>query len=477
MQEKEPASGPDAPVQDEARPVPGPDGAVPGGPAPSSPTLSSPAPSGPASSSPAPAGPASVEPVDPTAAPASAAPAPLPASGRVPRRRRRRGRLIPLRGVLRRRRPVFLAEDRVDPDPEHPVPEAAGEPPVTAVTVESPVATGFLLTVGVALALAVVWVLRTNGQLLVWIAAALFIALGLDPLVRRVESWGAPRWAGVLTAALGLAAVASAFVALLVPTVVEQSRQLVEGLPGTIEDVMTSAWFIELDQEFHIQEAVRAQTDRLTTDGAAVTDLFGGLLGIGQTVLNAFFSVFVVVVLTLYFLASLPHMKYWAYRLAPRSRRPQVERLSEKITSSVGHYVMGQSFVAALNGTVAFTALAIAGTPFAVLLAAFAAFMAFIPLVGAVIGGTVLTLLSLLTSWQTAAVFAAIYFVYLQIEAYVVSPRVMARAVAVPAAVAVIAVIAGGALLGVLGALMAIPLAAALSLLVREVFIPRQDAR
>ena len=93
------------------------------------------------------------------------------------------------------------------------------------------------------------------------------------------------------------------------------------------------------------------------------------------------------------------------------------------------------------------------------------------------IGGTLLTLVSLLTSWQTAAVFAAIYFVYLQIEAYVISPRVMARAVSVPAAVAVIAVIAGGALLGVLGALMAIPLAAALLLLVREVFIPRQDAR
>ena len=103
--------------------------------------------------------------------------------------------------------------------------------------------------------------------------------------------------------------------------------------------------------------------------------------------------------------------------------------------------------------------------------------MAFIPLVGAAIGGTLLTLVSLLTSWQTAAVFAAIYFVYLQIEAYVISPRVMARAVSVPAAVAVIAVIAGGALLGVLGALMAIPLAAALALLVREVFIPRQDAR
>lgn len=403
------------------------------------------------------------EPVEVAAAP--------PTHGSTPAGRRR---LLRLGSVLRRRRP-FLEEDRVDPEPTPA--DGAEDPAVAAVAVESPVLTGFLLAVGVALAIGVVSVLRANGQLIVWIAAALFIALGLDPLVRRVESWGAPRWVGVLTAALGLAAVAGAFVALLVPTVIEQSTQLVQDLPAIIDGVMTAEWFVQLDEEFHLQEAVRAQTERLAADGVAVTDLFGGLLGFGQTVLDAVFSVLVVVVLTLYFLSSLPHIKYWAYRLAPRSRRPRIEALSEQITSSVGHYVMGQSFVAALNGAVAFTALAIAGAPFAVLLAAIAAFMAFIPLVGAAIGGTLLTLVSLLTSWQTAAVFAAIYFVYLQIEAYVISPRVMARAVSVPAAVAVIAVIAGGALLGVLGALMAIPLAAALLLLVREVFIPRQDAR
>lgn len=404
-----------------------------------------------------------VEPVGVAAAP--------PSHGPTPAGRRRLPRLG---SVLRRRRP-FLEEDRVDPES---VPaDGAADPAVAAVAVAPPVLTGFLLAVGVALAIGVVSVLRTNGQLIVWIAAALFIALGLDPLVRRVESWGAPRWVGVLTAALGLAAVAGAFVALLVPTVIEQSTQLVQDLPAIIDGVMGAEWFVQLDEEFHLQEAVRAQTERLAADGVAVTDLFGGLLGFGQTVLNAIFSVLVVVVLTLYFLSSLPHMKYWAYRLAPCSRRPRIEALSEQITSSVGHYVMGQSFVAALNGAVAFTALAIAGAPFAVLLAAIAAFMAFIPLVGAAIGGTLLTLVSLLTSWQTAAVFAAIYFAYLQIEAYVISPRVMARAVSVPAAVAVIAVIAGGALLGVLGALMAIPLAAALLLLVREVFIPRQDAR
>lgn len=401
------------------------------------------------------------------AAPGSAVPAPRSDGGGRPLRL---GRL----GTLVRRRRVLLEESRVDPEADAPAPEADT---AAVLTLRGPVATGFLLASGVLLALAVLWILQTNGQLLMWIAAALFIALGLDPLVRRIESWGAPRWAGVLAAALGMAAVVAAFVSLLVPTVVEQSTQLVTDLPGAVEDVMVTPWFQAVDREFHIQDAVRGQLGRLTAEESTVSTLFGGLLGLSQTVMNAVFSTVVIVVLTLYFLASLPHMKYWAYRLAPRSRRPRVEELSAEITSSVGHYVMGQTLVAVLNGTVAFIAMSVAGTPFTALLAFFAAIMAFIPLVGALIGGVVITVISLLTSWETAALFAAIYFVYLQVEAYVVSPRVMARAVAVPPAVAVIAVIAGGTLLGVLGALMAIPTAAAVLLLVREVLIPRQDAR
>lgn len=85
--------------------------------------------------------------------------------------------------------------------------------------------------------------------------------------------------------------------------------------------------------------------------------------------------------------------------------------------------------------------------------------------------------MALTVDWQTAATFAAIYFVYLQVEAYLVSPRIMAHAVRIPAAVVVISVLAGGTLLGVLGALMAIPTAAAVMLLTREVLIRRQDAR
>ena len=101
--------------------------------------------------------------------------------------------------------------------------------------------------------------------------------------------------------------------------------------------------------------------------------------------------------------------------------------------------------------------------------------LAFIPLVGGMIAGIVVVLVSLTEGWQAAAIYAVCYFAYLQFEAYFISPRIMQKAVAVPGAVAVISVIAGGSLLGVLGALIAIPTAAAIMLLVKEIFIVRQD--
>lgn len=345
------------------------------------------------------------------------------------------------------------------------------------VTPSHPIQIGFLFTVGVGLALGLYWVFTSNAQLLIWIAAALFIALGLDPVVRRIERWGAPRGVGVAASVLMLAALLSAFFSMLIPTVVDQTTQFVQSLPVLVSDFMDSEFFQDLDEQFGVRDFVDSEIANFVGNSANISGLFGGIFGVGTVIVNTGFSVLIVLVLTLYFLASLPSMKYWAYRLAARSRRARVQYLGDEITSSVGHYVIGQSVVAGLNGMVAFIAISVSGVPFGALLAFFAGLMAFIPLVGAMIGGSIITLVALSAGWQTALIFAVIYFAYLQIEAYFVSPRVMSKAVAVPGAVAVIAVIAGGTLLGVLGALMAIPAAAAVMLIVKEVLIPRQDRR
>lgn len=351
------------------------------------------------------------------------------------------------------------------------------ERPLQPVYATRPIYSGFMFTVGVGLALLIFLVAQANTQLLVWIGAALFIALGLNPVVRALEKAGLPRPVGVLATTLVFLGVVGTFIAAVAPTVTHQMTRFITSLPGMINDISHSNWFQRLDEDFEIQDMVLSEVNRFAQDPTNITNALGGLFGVGTAIVATGFGMLVVAVLALYFLASLPAMKSWAYSLTPRSRRLRVQQLGDRILNGVGYYVIGQGCVALINGIVAYIAISIAGVPFGALFAVLAGILAFIPLVGPVTGGTIVTLFALTVDWQTALTFGLIYFIYLQIEAYFVSPRIMSRAVKIPAAVAVISVIAGGSLLGVLGALMAVPTAAALMLLIREVVIIRQENR
>lgn len=347
--------------------------------------------------------------------------------------------------------------------------------PGPRISAQHPLYLGFMGTVGVGLALLVYWIGSNTTQLLLWIVAALFIALGLDPVVRWLESRGIPRPAGILVSVSVLVAAVVGFFATLIPTIVEQVTELVRLAPVWVRDFIDSEFFRTVDSQFGVRDRIAEELDKFVNNPAAMGGIFGGVVGFGSTVANSLFGTLIVLVLSLYFLAALPAMKKWGYRLAPRSRRDRVEALSEEITRSVGNYVIGQAVVALLNATFAFIVMSVIGVPFAVLLAFVVALLAFIPLVGGLIAGVLVVLITLTLGWQSALAYAICYFAYLQFEAYFISPRIMQKAVAVPGAVAVISVIAGGSLLGVLGALIAIPTAAAVLLLVKEIYIVRQD--
>ncbi|MCC3280865.1 MULTISPECIES: AI-2E family transporter [Arthrobacter] len=340
-----------------------------------------------------------------------------------------------------------------------------------------PIRFGFMFTTGVGFALLLFFIVTNVGELLVWIGAALFIALGLDPVVRWMSARGVPRPAGIAITVVVLAGAVAGFFATLIPTIVSQTTEVINNAPSYVDRFMSSQFFVTVERQFQIRDRIDDEVEKFFSNADAVGGIFGGVLSVGSVIANGLFGALIILVLTLYFLASLPSMKKWAYRLAPRSRRRRVEALSEEITGSVGNYVIGQGFVALLDALYAFVIMTITGVPFSVLLAFLVAILAFIPLVGPPIALILVSLIALTASWQTAVVFAILYMAYLQFEAYFVSPRVMQRAVAVPGAVAVIAVIAGGTLLGVLGALIAIPTAAAILLLMKEVVIARQDRR
>ena len=342
----------------------------------------------------------------------------------------------------------------------------------------NPVAFGFLMTVGVGLALLAYYIFNNVGALVGWVTGAIFIALGLDPIVRRLEAWGIKRNIGVIVVLAGFAGAVAALVMSIGPIISEQASKFVQYAPNIYQNTIDSDWYHELDQRFNISSWVNENVPKFlesTFSSSQVNSFMSSLLSAGSTLAQSVTGVIIVLFLSLYFLTSMNTIKAWGVRLAPGSKRARVKYITDKITDSVGNYVMGQAMVAICNALFAFFTMLFLGFSFPQLMAIVILILAFIPLVGGVVALILTSLILLTQGWSMALWFAVAYFLYLQVEAYLISPRIMARAVSVPAGVAIISVAAGGALWGVLGALIAIPVAASMLILVREVFIPRQD--
>ena len=161
----------------------------------------------------------------------------------------------------------------------------------------------------------------------------------------------------------------------------------------------------------------------------------------------------------------------------PRSYRVSVIVNTVQVTKSVGGYVSGMVLLALINASLGFVVMTIVGVPFASLLAVLVFLVALIPLIGSVLATILVTVVALFNSPATALAIGIYYLIYMQVESYVLTPRVMNKVVAVPGALVVIGALAGGTLLGLLGALIAIPVTAMILMIVKQVWVPRQDRR
>ncbi len=340
---------------------------------------------------------------------------------------------------------------------------------------QSPLYIGFVGAIGVLLAWNLVKLIGNLSGVLTLVGIAAFLAIGLDPLVRFLQRRGLRRGVAVAVVFLGVLAVIGGFLAAVVPTVVSQTSQLTEQLPDLVQNLLKTKFVSDLDARFGVIDKASQELQDRVSNGQTVVSLFGGVLGAGKAVLSGFVSTFTVLVLTLYFLASLHSIADAGYRLVPASRRPRVRALGDEIIRRIGGYVAGQVAVATINGVCTFVLLTILGVPYSIVLAIAVGILGIIPLVGATLGAVIVVLVGLFQSWQIGVGIAVYYLIYQQVENYLIAPRIMARTVSVPGAVALIAALAGAALLGVLGALIAIPIAAAILLILQEVTIPRQD--
>ena len=357
-----------------------------------------------------------------------------------------------------------------DPD-QHP--DDLGEPGQPLNT-RSPFMWGLFGGLG---ALVAIWiglmVVRISG-VLVLVVVAVFLAVGLNPAVEFLMRRGMKRSWAVLCVILGVILVFAAFLTILVPIISHQVTAIGDNLP---------AWFDKLQQNEQIRRFddkydITSKVEDYVKSGAWAQKAFGGAVGVGLAILGALLNAFVVVVLTLYFLASLPSMKKAAYSLAPASRRERVSLLGDRILRNIGGYVSGAFVVAMCAGVSTLVFLFIVGLgSYAVALAMVVALLDVIPMIGATIGAVIVCAIAFATDIKTGIIVVIFYIAYQQVENYIIYPKVMSRSVEIPGALTVVAALVGGTLLGVVGALLAIPTAASILLLVKEVFLPRQEAR
>ena len=316
-------------------------------------------------------------------------------------------------------------------------------------------------------------VLAISGVLIL-IVVALFLAAGLNPSVEFFVRRGLKRsYAVVAVIAIVLVALAL-FGLAIVPVISDQVAKLTANAPEFLDQLQKNQTVQDLDERFGLIEKVKDYV----ANGDFAKGLFGGVLGFGLAVLSALANAFIVIVLTLYFLSSLEKTKSSLYRLAPASRRDRVSKLGDRVVEGIGGYVAGAFVVALCAGISSLVFLFVVGLgEYAVALAFVVALLDVIPMIGATIGAVLVTAIGFATDPKIGLACLIFYLVYQQVENYVLYPRVMARSVDIPGAVTVIAALVGAALLGVVGALLAIPTAAAILMLTREVFIRRQDTR
>ena len=334
---------------------------------------------------------------------------------------------------------------------------------------------GFMVTVGALLALTTLRALASASAVFILIIVSIFLAAGLNPAVMFFQNRGLKRGVAVGAVMACVLLFVAAFIAIAVPPLLDQGNQLIDNAPQLIRDLNNNAFINDLNIKYGVIDSLQSKVDAIIKDGQFAITAFGGVIGVGKAVVSGLVSTITILTLTLYFLASLPQVVEIGLKFVPASRRSRVSKLVNAIISRVGSFVGGQAIIAALAAIFILIMGLIIGMPYAGPLAVIVLVCGFIPLVGHFIGMTIVTLVSLTASLSIAAIALASYIIYVQIENYVITPRIMKRSLSIPGLVTIIAALLGTSLLGLIGGLLAVPIAAAILLILDEVVFPRAD--
>ncbi|SDG54724.1 Predicted PurR-regulated permease PerM [Sinosporangium album] len=335
---------------------------------------------------------------------------------------------------------------------------------------KSPFLFGLTGGLGVLTAIALAQAVTSARSVIVLIFVAMFLAVGLNPVVEFLQRMRLSRRWAISLVFSGVIGFFVLFGFAIVPPVSQEVSDFAASVPSYLEDLRTNPTVQQLDADYQLLAKLQ---DYITSGGLGAA-VAGGIFGVGAVVFNAFFSGLTLLVLTLYFLGSLSTIKDYLLKLVPTSRRERTQSIGDQILDGIGGYVAGSALISTIAGALSWLFLTVAGARYALALALIIAITDLIPLVGATIGAVLVTGVAFLQSVPLGIACLIFFVVYQQVENYVIYPKVMKRSVDVAPAVTVIAALFGGALMGIVGALLAIPAAAAIALILREVVLPRQ---
>ncbi len=338
--------------------------------------------------------------------------------------------------------------------------QARAEEPVVVINrIELPTRTIFK----VLLTLAILWfVWQINGFILQFFVA-LILAAAMTPPIRWLQGRGVPRVPAVVAVVLTVLALLGGVIYIFGQPLVEQVRAFIDDAPGYVDRI--EAYFqTNTDIDTDISDQIE---DTAGSGSADPSTIFDGVLSAGTSVVSGISSAFVVLILAVYILLEGERTLRWLTRELPVSQQRRLWRLVPEMIRVVGGYITGQLINSTLFGAYAFIVLSVMDVPQALLLGLLAAFADAIPIVGVPLATIPATIVALTVSWQVALIVFVAYIIYQQIENYVIVPRVFQGTLHVSSFAVLIGVLIGTSLLGILGAILALPITAAIPVIQR----------
>ena len=328
-------------------------------------------------------------------------------------------------------------------------------------------------TAGMLLVLLVAYGAFVVRGILVLVLVGLFVAVSLEPVVRWLVALGLRRSWAVTVVVLVLILLFALFVWSIVPPVVDQGGKLFADLPGNLQRLSERSRAVrEITDRYHLTERLTALATELPAR------LAGGVLGFLQKFFGILASSLTVLVLAIYFMADLPRLQRGVVGMFPPERRTRAAEIVDVVVDKVGGYMIGNIIISLFAGVSTFICLQLVGVPFALPLAVTVAIADLIPMIGATLGAVICVGVSLLTVglWPRSIIVLAFFIGYQQLENYLIAPRVMRNTVDMSAVAVLLAALIGGAVLGLVGAIMAIPVAATVKVAMSPRVAARQQA-